>query len=219
MALTVPSTKDNLYKPLIIENLLPKSYQHDLNKLMYDMVGWQLSPDTAGGPQGMNTFVDNNTIDSIQFVNVPFIYGNENFLFPQIKPMLYCIEDKLNSRIKNLARIKINHTAKIPNFTKDNYNIPHADDGNPNLLSMIYYINDSDGDTFFFDEEFSESHSVNKLTLVDRISPKMGKAVVFPSRKFHAGSNPISNPSRFVINFVFELEDEKIVENLGKSPR
>jgi hypothetical protein len=195
---------------LIIENLLPKSYQEDLIKIVHDMVGWQLSSVTSGGSQGMNTFTDNNTIDSIQFVNVPFIYGNENFLFPKIKPMLYCIEDKLNSRIKNLARIKINHTAKIPNFAKDNYNIPHADDGNPNLLSLIYYINDSDGDTFFFDEEFSETHSVNKLTLVGRITPRMGRAVVFPARKFHAGSNPINNPSRFVINFVFELENGNV---------
>jgi hypothetical protein len=173
---------------------------------MYEYAGWQLSIGTAFGDQGRDICVDNNTIDGIMFVNAPYMRGVENDMFPFIRPMLFSIEEALQSRIKTLNRIKINHTSPLPNFTSNNYNTPHSDDGNPIWTSLLYYVNDSDGDTFLFNEEYSHTASVTNLTLNKRITPQMGKAVVFPSRQFHAGSNPIVTPSRFIINFVFELE-------------
>ena len=57
---------------------------------------------------------------------------------------------------------------------------------------MIYYINDSDGDTF-----------LNK-TETKRITPKANSAVIFPSNLWHASSNPTKG-KRIVINYVAEL--------------
>lgn len=191
---------------LIIDSLIPRTFQEDILRSMYEYTGWQLSIGTAVQDHGRSTFVDKNTIDSPMFVNAPYMDGIENPIFPIIRPMLFSIEDKLNSRIKTLRRIKINHTGQFPNYTSNNYSTPHSDDGNPIWTSLLYYVNDSDGDTFFFNEEYSHNASITNLTLEQRITPQMGKAIVFSSKQFHAGSNPIVTPSRFVINFIFELE-------------
>ena len=60
-------------------------------------------------------------------------------------------------------------------------------------ISIIYYVNNSDGDTFFFDK---------KLNTVKRISPRQGRAVVFNSNMRHAACCPINSVYRQVINFV-----------------
>ena len=75
---------------------------------------------------------------------------------------------------------------------------------------MVYYVNDSDGDTVLFNEFYNtKSVSINR-----RIAPKKGRAVIFDSNRFHASSNPINTPTRFVINFTFKLH-EKTLASLG----
>jgi ectoine hydroxylase-related dioxygenase (phytanoyl-CoA dioxygenase family) len=76
----------------------------------------------------------------------------------------------------------------------------------PGLLSMVYYVNDSDGDTFLFNE-FQNSNKVTEVTLKQRVMPRKGRAVIFDSNRFHASSNPINNTSRFVINFTFKIHE------------
>jgi hypothetical protein len=69
---------------------------------------------------------------------------------------------------------------------------------------MVYYVNDSDGDTFLFNE-FYESGKVPELfTLYNRVSPKKNRLVIFESNRYHASSNPKLNQDRFIINFVLE---------------
>jgi|TARA_R100001463_G_scaffold127290_1_gene185329 hypothetical protein len=91
---------------------------------------------------------------------------------------------------KNPIRVKINMLTRIPNYNKDCHNQPHVDmDEEHN--TKIYYVNDSDGDTFFFDKDYN---------IVDRVSPKKGRLVEFKGDVIHAGSNPIKNERRMVIN-------------------
>ena len=65
----------------------------------------------------------------------------------------------------------------------------HYDTEKINCKSMIYYLNDSDGDTF-----------IGK-TDTQRISPKANTAVIFPSNIWHASSSPTKG-RRMVINYV-----------------
>jgi cytochrome c peroxidase len=62
--------------------------------------------------------------------------------------------------------------------------------------SLVYYVNDADGDTYFYS---------NNEKLIKRISPKKGTAVYFPSNTYHASSPPRKTNKRIVINFVFNI--------------
>ena len=197
----------------IIEELIPKSWQLALLESMQDVTwihqkGTSYQTVPTNFVHGMDVFVDENTIDSIQFVHYAILQNDRSFMFSYLRPLTYMIEDAIDKTITRIHRIKINHQSPIPNFNKDNYNIPHVDDVNYRLWTLIYYINDSDGDTFLFNEHYpTTGEHISKLTLLSRITPKMGKAIVFPSTQFHAGSNPINSPGRYVINITFEVKE------------
>jgi hypothetical protein len=198
----------------VIENLIPLSWQIDIFESVKECP-WIYQKNTAykdggGFIQGMDIFIDDNTVDSIQFVHyVNWNNAEQNFMYPYLKPLIHMLGDRLNKRINKVHRIKINHQSPQPNCTENNYNIPHTDDPNPKNFTAVYYVNDSDGDTFIFNELYNPNWTTTpteKLTLAKRVTPKAGTAVVFPSAQLHAGSNPIQTPSRWVINIMFEVE-------------
>jgi len=101
----------------------------------------------------------------------------------------------LNISSAELLRCKANFQTQMSNKNKESYNTPHVDNTIPHY-TMIYYVNDSDGDTFLFDNEYKE---------IARVTPKKGRLLVFNGQTLHAGSNPYVNDYRMVINFNFRL--------------
>lgn len=69
----------------------------------------------------------------------------------------------------------------------------HTDISQPHNV-CLYYVNDSDGDTIFFDDNENE---------IKRISPKEGRIVVFNGSIKHCGSKPTKFP-RATINICFD---------------
>ena len=79
---------------------------------------------------------------------------------------------------------------QLPLIREEKYlhNNRHVDFDTPHI-ACVYYVNDSDGDTFIYDNE-SKSQ---------RISPKKNRAVVFDGSLYHASSLPTKN-KRVIIN-------------------
>lgn len=108
-------------------------------------------------------------------------------------------------------RIKVNLLQTPFDRSKGIYHTPHVDHGDDGYVSLLYYVNDSDGDTYFFDKTTYDNYSlerykeyVNNLTVEKRVSPKKGRVVIFDSNRFHAGSPPFNHNSRCVLNMVFK---------------
>ena len=59
---------------------------------------------------------------------------------------------------------------------------------------ILYYINDADGDTFFFDSDGM---------IIHRETPERGKMVIFDGSIFHASSSPSKN-IRMTLNINYE---------------
>lgn len=78
----------------------------------------------------------------------------------------------------------------LPRELKPHTHPPHIDDSRPHI-ALIYYVNDSDGDTHFYE----------KGKLVKTVSPKKGSAVMFKGHIYHASSSPVQNRFRIVINY------------------
>jgi hypothetical protein len=72
-------------------------------------------------------------------------------------------------------------------------NAPHPDFHNKDYLTILYYVNNSDGDTYFFEGP----------ECVNRVSPVKGTAALYASCMFHAGSTPVKTETRVVINMCF----------------
>lgn len=91
--------------------------------------------------------------------------------------------------IDDFLRIKANLLLPMPN--RPAFHPPHVDMTEEGYLSVVYYLHDSDGDTFFFGDD-------NRT-----VTPKANRGVLFDSNIRHASSNPIATQRRMIINSVF----------------
>jgi hypothetical protein len=106
-----------------------------------------------------------------------------------------------------IVRIKANYKTQCRSGTEDMHTTPHIDmrlqqDGSPDGFRVefphtviIYYVNDSDGDTFLFNSNGTE---------MTRVEPKKGRFLIFDGQIYHAGSFPIHHLDRIVINYNIE---------------
>lgn len=108
----------------------------------------------------------------------------------------------------NFIRIKINLQTPVVNNGPDKYNGAHVDRYTPHS-TLIYYLDDSDGDTFIFNELFDETNSAtwpdNVIpTIKERVTPVANSLYYLDSGlRYHSSSNPINTDRRYTINFNF----------------
>ncbi len=212
----------NSYLIKVYDNFLPDYFADDLENLhTSDRFGWYLNPSTIELPEKdgwkkfdddgtisweMNgikqSFLDKRTVNSPQFTHVFYIQesGSISDHTSKVENVLKYIDT--NTKELYVDRIKSNLNVNLTDYKEENYQPPHKDSPLEIFQSLLYYVNDSDGDTYFFDEN---------LNIIDVVSPKKNRAIVFPSNMIHAGSNPIKNGVRMVINFVFSEKKIKLV--------
>jgi hypothetical protein len=85
--------------------------------------------------------------------------------------------------------------------------VPHVDDNTDHLV-LLYYINDSDGDTLLYSNKYEEKND-NEMIVEHRISPKAGRAVLFDGRTYHSFYYPNIHNMRSVININISKNEEK----------
>jgi hypothetical protein len=145
-------------------------------------------------------------LDSHQLVSSIVAEGKvlDEDVFKIIQPIFDNLLKLENVQEVFIERIKINTLFRDQELKKDMFNVPHTDNIDPAFKTFLYYVNNSDGDTYFFNN-FSTDQSPFDLLLSKSFSPKKGKGILFPSNQFHASSNPNSYLRRLVINFVYKV--------------
>jgi hypothetical protein len=186
--------------PLIVENLIPKGYQDQLEEDI-TQVGfpWMYVEDVTYNGYGNNSGLVHSAFD---FGRPP----GEYLAF--IKPLIYSLEQAVGNKIEKLLRIRIGFLTPRTDVGYE-HNAPHVDFLYPHYTAC-YYINDSDGDTVMFDQVISNMGvDINDRVLLNftqttsfteaaRCSPRKGTAFIMDGRHFHASTNPKINKRRLV---------------------
>ena len=97
-----------------------------------------------------------------------------------------CADSNLILKDIMVARIYIT----LPYDTKLTHYAPHVDYPGKHTV-VIYYVNDSDGPTVFFDKNNN---------IVRSVEPKKGRVVMFDGEILHGGGIPKKGP-RCIVNF------------------
>jgi hypothetical protein len=164
----------------------------------------------------LNKIIRWDTINNTPYIesyNRQKVLSSEKIKDDYIKSIILEIEKnvslKINKSIHTNYRYKVN-LLKSEDYEKSK-NIKetiHIDRYEPHI-SMIYYINDSDGDTKFYKlndgnilecMKYIQKEEYNRFTQIKSISPKKGKVVVFDGLIPHQSTYP-KKGNRYVINF------------------
>lgn len=141
-------------------------------------------------------------------------YGfNQTFKHPKygIMSSLY---EQVCVPIVNSATEKLNLSINDIYFTRSFLQLPLQDkyikvnngihvDLPIDHYACVYYCNDSDGDTIIYEQNTDTTPlGSNNIELIEhkRVSPKIGRMVLFDGKRYHCSSQPRDN-LRCIINF------------------
>lgn len=199
---------------IVIDDAVSLEVQESLEKIcLSDGFGWIFNPFTTyseyhisqhGVPNGF----DKNAVDTPLFTHLLWSeFGRNSHYFNNFVPVIHAIPYE----IEHLSRFKVNLTLPHKNVTAETHSFPHVDYRiiDCDLVTAIYYINDSDGDTVIFNEV--DGHQ-GPLSVKQKISPRRGRLVVFDGRLLHAGNNPSTDRPRLVGNINIIPKNEKRIK-------
>lgn len=186
----------------------------------------------------LNDYVKSSNVEWVMMENIIHKYGGnvDTQKFPaKVHPKPNCKNEEINRIIDSIEltvakklnlefiknyRWKINWTTPIGEYNP--MDLLHYDTFTEHI-AMVYYINDSTGNTHIYNNingdnaeiGYKNYKSVNhkSYTLLTTVSPKMGRCVVFDGKLAHHGSYPI-NGNRFIINFNFVAKSKNTKKSL-----
>lgn len=212
----IKNIKDEI---LLIDNIVPLSFQNSiLNKIQgINHFPWFLLH-RIGHPDfyGMNVdsnYLDSNITDDAGFFHMAYDGEVTSPYYDFFNTILEFFSDKTKITVHKLLRIRLRYTHRVKEHNSLKYAAPHVDfNRHAPYYTLVYYVDDSDGDTIIFDKIFNQNTEhynpiIEKpLPELLRIKPKKGSAVFFNGHRYHSGNFPINYSSRIVINFDFETK-------------
>ena len=187
-----------------IENILSEAEYNQLYETITSFkFDWHYLPGTV--PLEVKQVVsESNSFDLYetgQFIHLLYDQQPLSPYWNLVEPII----NNLDKDIVEIGRIKANLLTQN-NSGKAIINCPHVDRDREGWHSMIYYVNDSDGDTVMFDKKGDQGF--DNLQIQDTASPKKNTAVMFESDWYHTSTNPIDNPTRIVLNFMLKFKND-----------
>lgn len=189
---------------IIDDDFLPDGAVEEIQTALLEDSPWVLGRSLLGGYDfGTSIKPYNGT----QFNHMLF-YDSRTLSdhWPMCHAILKEFCDKNHISTRAVIRSKSNLTFPETNPSVEHTETPHVDHLFPHL-TLLYYINDADGETILYNEKFVEGVSP-VLTEMTRVSPKAGRAVLFDGLHYHSPNVPSTN-YRAVINYTFigEVDD------------
>jgi hypothetical protein len=180
---------------IIVEDFVSKEFQMQLQRYIENAeVPLYYNSDTIGN-EYTSQFPKDNQLECPQFTH-RFIkdFDQKSSWSSYFEPIGFFFNAKTGT-LKNekLFSFKLNVNPRVSDRTPDEHYTIHVDTGFPTGITAIYYVNNSDGDTLFFNETGTE--------VIKRVTPKQGSIVYFNNQTPHAGQPPVINNYRAVLNF------------------
>ena len=176
----------------IIDNFIKPRFQNDIERLfLSNNFPYYYTMESVYLDNTDTIIVDKKSLDVPQFYHMFITDGQVS---SQYYNHISSISNKLLDTIDvdcYISRCKLNMNTIDGRF-ENTYHTPHIDNRFEEQITAIYYVNDSDGDTFFFDKQGN---------ITERLTPKKGRLVWWKGIYFHAKSSPIDTINRLVLNF------------------
>jgi len=196
---------------IIIDNFIPKILQNQIENtaLGEENIDYYFRRDPSYLPNDERAIElrknDGSIVDKKEWILLHNLYSNniESAFYKDFQSIFRLIQKNLYNSA-NLLRARL---VLLPPMvhTEHKYGLPHFDDSPDNIKAAVYYVSDSDGDTILFEEKYSPGYSDHsKKTILQKVSPKKGRIVIFDANRFHANSWP-TKKERVIVNWNFSI--------------
>lgn len=191
----------NMHNDYSLEEFLTKEQQDAVLSLTTSKdFPWYYTEGTIlYSDQSNNPYIIEKGINPFQFCH--YVDIQNCYYLDVIRPILNTLAIEAQSNIE-ILKIKFNMLFRSNN---NQHHLPHTDidQKSGDCFTALYYVNDSDGDTYLFNE-FGPNTSED-ITIKSKLTPKKGKMLIFDSARFHCSSSPINTDFRIVLNIVFKI--------------
>ena len=170
----------------VIDNRVSKALQNKIEEyFLHDNFPWYYNNNSLG--KHVPKKCKNITKDSFNEFQLTHKFVDEGRVNSPHTNIIMNLLSELDMEGTPILRCKAN--LKFKTNTRKKHNIFHMDHKDPHKV-MIYYVNDSDGDTFL---------KIGKS--IKRVSPKKGRVLCFDGKTMHAANHPRKTNKRLIINF------------------
>jgi len=175
----------------IFENIISKTHQDYIENLFFSShFPWYYNHDPTFSGQKS----DRGSTFSSSLLNENYKSEFVDILLP----IAFSCIDKVDIKGSNIFNIRsflhIKNEVDLAN-RKDSLHV----DNDFDHLVILYYVNDSDGNTEITNKIFGES-IINEETIIKSIQPQKGKCVVFDGKYYHRSTHP-QYSDRCIVNF------------------
>jgi hypothetical protein len=201
---------------IVFDELIPKQLQESI-KLTIDgdqSFPWYMVKKI--GHSRLNVEYQNSkTVDGSGFYHSVVDDGEViSKYYDYFKQLMFFFTDKTGIEVDKLIRVRLRLTNQQKGHTHETYGPVHVDFTKYSFpyYTLLYYIDDSDGDTMLFENVWDgnkSSYDPGKIAdpkIAYRQTPKQGCGLLFNGHRYHAGNYPIDFQTRVVINFDFTIK-------------
>jgi hypothetical protein len=180
----------------VIDGLFNQEQINTIEKYILKDLEFKYKKDTVGIPEY-------KYIKDFEYFESPQLVGKVAEDNKITRKILDIVTNFLNIGYTEIRRIKCNLQFPQLGFNEYKYHPPHIDCDPPvlSMLSMIYYMNDTDGPTGLFNAE---------CEVIEEVEPKRGRILIMSAYQFHASTFPIKTNMRSIINFNFFPKKEVV---------
>jgi len=183
--------------PIILDDLIEEELQNQIEDSMFDCLWTYTSDNVLGSKTSEKEY--RKFLNPFQYDISPTFVANiassaNKKIYDKALPVVKKGCDKINFNIEKIERFIAGIHATIRD--KQRHNTIHTNRDIPHLV-MLYYVNDSDGDTILYDKtlkdipfEIDYPDDYCKLNITHRISPKKGRILFFDGSVYHSPSTP-----------------------------
>lgn len=198
--------------PIIIDDVIPKLYQNEVENFLLEKQPWFYQSDITFSDAHLKE-LDKIGISPERRPGLGSMvfdpakqYGTPNNL---LTPILYSAIDNVGLSLNQILLIRGFMSMPV-HYTKENrIDKPHVDRTHEHLV-CVYYVNDSDGDTvifnktanYMFEDPLTKELNPNDLPILQTVTPKKGRCVLFDGKFYHASTQPTTGV-RCIVNFNF----------------
>jgi len=183
--------------PIILDNLIEEELQDQIEDAMFDCP-WCYRSDNVLESKVLGTKY-RKILNPFQYDISPTFVANiatsvNKKTYDKVLPVVKEGCNKINFNIEKIKRCIAAIHATIRD--QQRHDTIHVNADIPHLV-MLYYVNDSDGDTILYDKTLKDipfgtdyPDDYCKLNITHRISPKKGRVLFFNGSVYHASSAP-----------------------------